>query len=348
MMYNLPLNNDLYLLVSTNIENNIRSHIILGKKSPKGYEIVTCTVCNDYKERGGFKFEGDDVHYACFNCGCSTGYIALKNKHFLPNKFKEVLTSFGVPIDEAVRIISLNFFKDKTEVVKESKPTGLELPVKEILLPRGSMLVSSNNSVWCEVAELYLNARSMKSSDFAYFVTEETSYAVRLLIPYDFRNKIIYWQGRSMDDEAISPRYKNPSVEKNNIFFNMDELYRYTNEPLFVTEGPIDALSIGRNAVALLGSTLSDFKRIELRKAAKNRRVIFVIDKNLNGKKLGMDILKDGEGQEWYVTIFPDNIEDANDALQKLGRLWLASHLSSTAGKGFHGKLMLELNCSKS
>jgi len=165
------------------------------------------------------------------------------------------------------------------------------------------------------------------------------------LIPYFFRNKIIYWQGRSLDDEVISPRYKNPSVEKDNIFFNMDELYRYTSEPLFVTEGPIDAISIGKNAVALLGSVLSDFKRNELKKAAQRRKVVFVIDKNSTGLKLGQEVLRDGAGLEWYITCFPDNYEDSNDALQKLGRLWIASHLSTTACKGFEGNLMLKMNC---
>ena len=148
-----------------------------------------------------------------------------------------------------------------------------------------------------------------------------------------------------MDDEEISPRYKNPSVEKNNIFFNMDELYRYTDEPLFVTEGPLDALSIGKNAIAILGSSLSEFKIQELLKVADKRKVIFVIDKNLNGKKLGNEILN--MEPKMYVATFPDNVDDANDALQKYGKLWLISHLMTNSASGFAGKLMLELNCNK-
>jgi hypothetical protein len=329
------------------LENLIRRYVILGKRSPKGYETVKCAKCSDYKTRGGFKFEGDSVHYSCFNCGCSTGYNPDKQRHSISTEMRDVLLSFGIPDDEITRTVAFNFFKEKKEAVQvAAKPNGKELPINEAPLPNDSVLVSSGKSDWCEVAEQYLKARALKVSDLDWYVTDHKSYAGRLIIPYFFRNKIIYWQGRSMDDEVIEPRYKNPVIEKDNIFFNMDEIYRYTTDPLFVTEGPLDALSIGKNGVALLGSTLTEFKRNELRKAAQRRRVIFVIDKNRNGYKLGHEVLRDEE-LEWYVTVFPDNVEDANDALQKLGRLWVATHLSTTAARRFQGRLLLEMNCSK-
>jgi 5S rRNA maturation endonuclease (ribonuclease M5) len=258
------------------------------------------------------------------------------------------LLSFGIPEEDINRSVSFNFFKGKPEESKtEKKERTVSIPTTEIPLPHGSVLVSSGDSPWCEIAENYLKSRALSSKDFNFYVTDETSYVGRLLIPYYFREKIVYWQGRSMDDEVISPRYKNPAVDKDNIFFNMDELYRYTDEPLIVTEGPLDAVSVGRNAIALTGSTLSDFRLAELRKIARRRRVIFVLDKNSNGKKLGLQILSESEEHMFYVTTFPANIEDSNDALQKLGRLWIVSHLTSTACKGFAGKVMIELNCSK-
>ena len=328
----------------SNLETLIKSYVVLGPRSAKGFEVIKCAICNDYQERGGFKFENDNVIYSCFNCGHKAVYDSEK-RHKISKKFKETLIAFGVPEDEITKTVSLQFFLEKIEHKKEITPTGMEFPSKEIPLPRGSHLVSSGQSVWCEIAEIYLASRSLKSSDFQWYVTEETSYQGRILIPYFFRNKIIYWQGRSMDDEEISPRYKNPSVEKNNIFFNMDELYRYTDEPLFVTEGPLDALSIGKNAIAILGSSLSEFKIQELLKVADKRKVIFVIDKNLNGKKLGNEILN--MEPKMYVATFPDNVDDANDALQKYGKLWLISHLMTNSASGFAGKLMLELNCNK-
>lgn len=126
----------------------------------------------------------------------------------------------------------------------------------------------------------------------------------------------------------------------------MDEVYRYTDDPLFVTEGPLDALSIGNNAVALLGSTLSEFRERELKKMATRRKIIFVIDKNSNGYKLGQKVLKHSD-LEWYITCFPDNLDDSNDALNKYGKLWLISHITSTATKGVAGKALLEVRCER-
>jgi 5S rRNA maturation endonuclease (ribonuclease M5) len=329
------------------IESLIRRYIPLGKRSPKGYEVVKCALCNDYKERGGFKFENDSVHYSCFNCSTSTGYNPEENRHSIKKKFKEVLLAFGIPESEIETCISFNFFKSSTSKPEVTeKKSNLEFPSKEIPLPHNSVLVRSFSSPWCDVADHYLKRRSLSCKDFDFYVTNETSYAGRLLIPYFFRGKIVFWQGRSLDDSLISPRYKNPSANKENIFFNMDEIYRHTTEPLFVVEGPLDAVSIGKNAIALTGSTLSEFRLHELKKVATKRKVIFVIDKNLNGYKLGQKLLKE-EVENWFITMFPDNIDDSNDALQQLGRIWTVAHLTSTAVNKFQGKLALELNCSK-
>jgi DNA primase len=113
---------------------------------------------------------------------------------------------------------------------------------------------------------------------------------------------------------------------------------------LFVTEGSLDSISIGTTAVALLGSDLSEFQERELTKAASRRKVIFVIDKNSNGYKLGQKVLNH---PDWYVTCFPDNIEDSNDALKKYGRLWVVNYVTTSAVKGISGKTLLELKCKR-
>lgn len=334
------------MIASEDLETLIRRHILLGKKSRKGYEVVKCALCNDYQARGGFKFEGETVHYHCFNCSTSTGYDPEYSRHTVSDKFKEVLTSFGISEEEINHCVSFNFFKKPVPSSTPNERRGPGYPTKECPLPDISVKVSSGSSEWCMIAEQYLAKRSLSSKDYDFYVSEDQNYVGRLLIPYFFRNKVIYWQGRSLDAELVTPRYKNPVLEKENIFFNMDELYRNTTEPLFITEGALDAVSVGKTGVALSGSTLSDFQTFELRKVSQRRKVVFVIDKNLNGWKLGQNVLSDTESK-FYVTCFPDNIEDSNDALKKYGRLWLASYLSSSAKSGFEGKVLLELYCSK-
>jgi hypothetical protein len=256
---------------------------------------------------------------------------------------REVHIAFDIPDGEIERCVSLSFFNEK-KLATSTDPTEkkLELPTAEAPLPTLSVLITTDNSPWCEVAREYLKGRGISPSDTPFYVSDNEKWVGRVIIPYIFREKIVYWQARSMD-ELITPRYKNPLIEKENLFFNMDEIYRYTDEPLFVTEGPLDALSIGKNAVALLGSTLSEYRERELKKAAVRRKIIFVIDKNSNGYKLGQKILKLG----WFVSVFPDNVDDSNHALQMYGRLWMINYITTAAESGFSGKTILEVRCNQ-
>lgn len=330
------------------LESLIRRHVILGRPSPQGFCQVKCAKCNDYKTRAGFKFEASNVIYSCFNC--STKAVFESTAHKVSKTMSEVLLAFGIPESEIKKCAVSNFFKPQSDKLDQNtdskKKTVVELPLREVQLPHVSFDISTDESAWCEVAREYLAGRGFdKPTAKQFFVTENSSYEGRLLIPYYFRGNIIYWQGRSMDD-SISPRYKNPIVEKANIFYNMDEIYRYTDEPLFVFEGPLDAHSVGRNGVALAGSDLTEFKEQALIKAAGHRDVIFVIDKNLNGNKLGQKVIQK-QHNRLKLTCFPDNIEDANDALLKLGSLWMATYLVSSAVTGLRAELLLELSCAK-
>lgn len=333
------------LNLTDDLESVIRRYVILGELSPKGFHTLKCQVCNDYKIRAGFKFDGGAVGFSCFNCGAKGKYSPTEHAYSISDNMMSILTSFGVPEDEVKKAIAKNFFNPSVITKTESEKKGLAFPTKECPLPYNTYPITSDESPWCEVARQYLLNRGIDPTISKFFVSESPHYLCRVIIPYYFRDKIVYWQGRSMD-ESIDPRYKNPVVDKDNIFFNMDEIYRYTDDPLFVSEGPLDALSIGKTAIATLGSVLSEFQIRELKKAASRRRIIFVTDKNANGYKLGMSVLS-MEIPNFFVACFPDNIEDANDALQKLGRLFIATHLISTAANGFSGKLLLEMKCSK-
>lgn len=331
-----PLANDL--------ESLIRQYVTLGKPTAKGFETVKCAKCNDYKVRGGFKFEDGVIRYSCFNCSTKTVYDSNKLAGSISSNMKEVLLAFGIPESDIDRCVGLAFFlKKPPSEKKEPVNKVLEPPSVEIPFPEKTVAISTDDSPWCEVAREYLKGRGLTSNEIPFYVSDHEKWMGRVIIPYYFRGKVVYWQARSMD-ELIQPRYKNPqAANKDNIFFNMDEIYRYTNEPLFVTEGPLDSISIGKNAVALLGSSLNEFHIHELSKISSKRKIIFVIDKNLNGYKLGQRALK----HEWYVTCFPDNVNDSNHALQLYGLLWLVNYVSSTAVCGFGGRTLLEIRCKR-
>src|ERR1035437_7609283 len=204
--------------MAEDLESVIKRHLVLGKMSPKGFQVIKCAKCNDYKERGGFKFEAGNVIYSCFNC--STKAVYTEDSYKISKVMRDTLIAFGIPDDEIQRSVGLSFFKEKkTATSIDSVKKKLELPTAEAPLPALSVLITTDDSPWCEVAREYLKGRGISPFDTPFYVSEHEKWIGRVIIPYIFREKIVYWQARSMD-ELITPRYKNPLVEKENIFLD--------------------------------------------------------------------------------------------------------------------------------
>lgn len=328
------------------LEQLIRRYVALGKRSPKGFEVTKCKVCDDYKERGGFKFDLGTVGYSCFNCGCK---IMYKDGERPSKKFKDTLEAFGIPHEEVELVVGKAFFnRSSTEALATAlgpkKPAPWS-PPKAVEPPKTLYDVTTDQSIWCEVARAYLEIeRGLVPEPDQFYVSDDKGLQARVIIPFTHRGRMIYWQARAMEKD-VEPRYINPSTDKEKVFYNYDQLWNAErDETIFVTEGPIDAISIGKNAVSLTGSALSEWHLEELKKAAaRGRKIVFVIDKNDNGHVLGEAALAEG----WFVTVMPDNIDDANDGLKTHGRLWLLSHIASTAVSGFAGRVLLEAKCVK-
>jgi hypothetical protein len=334
--------------LSNDLEDLIRQNVSLGKASSGGFESCKCSDCDDYKARGGFKFEGDNIVYSCFNCGLKTGFFGGDAKMF-GGKFLKLLVSFGIPEEQlkhlrAKHVITVGPKAQKTvqqvaeDIVKYAPPKSIE--------PPGNMhLVSEDTSPWCIVAREYLSTRALSSADYDFFISEESYHEGRLITLFWHGDRLIYWQARSMDP-SIEPRYHNPyDADKDKIIFNYDELSTGPSvEPLFVVEGALDAISIGKRACAINGSTLSEWQFNELKKVArKGRKLIFIIDPDLNGYNLGIKVLKEG----WHITMMPAGVGDANKARIRFGKLWLLNHITSTAVTDIAGKLLLTARCEK-
>jgi len=327
------------------LEQLIRRYVSLGKRSPKGFEATKCKVCDDYKERGGFKFDLGTVGSSCFNCGCK---IMYKEGERPSKKFKDTLEAFGVPHEEVELAVGKAFFNrsgtaDLAAALAPKKPAAWS-PPKTVEPPKTLYDVTTDQSIWCEVARAYLELeRGLIAEPGQIYVSDDKGLQARVIIPFTHRGRLIYWQARTMEKD-VEPRYINPSTDKEKVFYNYDELWSQSAEPLFLTEGPIDARSIGDRAASLTGSAISAWHLEELRKvAARGRKIVFVIDKNDNGHALGDAALAEG----WFVTVMPDNIDDANDGLKTHGRLWLLSYIASTAVSGFAGRVLLEAKCVK-
>jgi hypothetical protein len=323
------------------LEQLIRAHVTLGRRSSTGFEAVKCAVCNDYKVRGGFKFENGQLSYHCFNC--SRHNNAYEDNTRISREFREVLTSFGISNDLIDDTLAKKFFAfGGLGVIK--KREGSPVVNKDFItveLPPGSYPLSdaSESDEWALVAVEYLAARKLAPISYSWYLSSDPAYRSRIIVPYYLRGQIIYWQARAMDDRD-SERYLNPSIGRDNIIFNMDALSEHSSKPLYVCEGAFDAITIGDSAISLLGSTLSSFKLNALRKVS-GREVVFIIDVDehaLNGYKLAQTAIENG----WSIT-YLTGCKDANQALIDKGKLWMLGEMNKNKASGLQAKVQLEV-----
>lgn len=329
------------------IESLIRSRIVFEKSNAKGFNTVKCKLknCLDYKDRGGFKFENGNIIYSCFNC--STILVHNESQFNISKPFRNLLNSFNISNEEINEELGRSFIKNKSDnsltLIKNREDKKRYYQVKEISLPNNSYLLSeaSADDPWKTIAEQYLELRGLKTDDHNYYLSSDPDYRDRLIIPFYKRGKLIYWQARSFID-GVKQRYLNPPVNSENndksiIIFNVDELDKYDNKILFVVEGVFDAIPI--NGIALLGSTITE-QQMEMLMSSK-RELVFVIDKDKNGFKLGNKVLDVG----WKITLLSGNYKDVSEAVGSFGKLWVTKNLIENIKSGLDAKLLLSLEC---
>jgi len=325
---------------SKTVESLIREKVLLGKVSNTGYHTLKCPCCNDYKTRGGFKFENGNVYYACFNCGLKPMYEENVGK--MSKKFREVLNAFDIKDSEIDNIVNLAFFKEKVDeaapITLESLKKSMTITPAVVKLPPNSVRLGSTpeNKDYQNRLSDYLKDRRIDPNGYPFFYSLHPKMMDRVIIPFYRSKNLIYWQARSIIDE--SPRYHNCEVPKTTVLFNSDQLSAWTDLPLFVTEGVFDALPL--NGIATIGSALND-EKLELLNKTK-RRLIFVIDRDVNGKKVGEIVLSHG----WDITFAPEGT-DVNKSIRTYGKIWTVYELMKNIPKTpFEATLRLNLNCS--
>lgn len=101
----------------------------------------------------------------------------------------------------------------------------------------------------------YLNSRGISNTDVMKYrlgYCETGEYGGRIIIPsYDETGKLNFFSARTFYDSPLA--YKNPSTHKNIVGF--ESLISWDYE-ILICEGPLDAMSIRRNAIPLFGKSM--------------------------------------------------------------------------------------------
>jgi DNA primase len=132
----------------------------------------------------------------------------------------------------------------------------------------------------------------------------------RIIVPYTYRNKIVGYTSRFLDNKT--PKYINE--QQPGYVFNID-IQKSDWQVCIVTEGIFDALSI--DGVAVMHDDISQ-EQIQLL-STLNKQIIVVPDRDQTGLKICERALELG-----YQISLPDwdvNVKDVNDAVVKYGKL---------------------------
>ena len=122
---------------------------------------------------------------------------------------------------------------------------------------------ASTTSVVANLVRKYLYERGLTDNDFIkYGIGYATTgdYGGRVIIPsYSESNQLNFFVARTYDGNYF--KYKNPEASKDIIFF--ENLINW-DQPIILCEGVFDAMAIRRNAIPILGKSISNslYKKI--------------------------------------------------------------------------------------
>ena len=183
---------------------------------------------------------------------------------------------------------------------------------------------ASTTSVVANLVRKYLYERGLTDNDFIkYGIGYATTgdYGGRVIIPsYSESNQLNFFVARTYDGNYF--KYKNPEASKDIIFF--ENLINW-DQPIILCEGVFDAIAIRRNAIPILGKSISTslYKKIITSKVQDiyvaldtdaRDKAIEIAEKFLNqGKRVFLIKLPGKDPSEMGFKAFTELIQTAEE-----------------------------------
>ena len=219
--------------------------------------------------------------------------------------------------------------RDQAQDILKYLPKGATIEYKQlsiIELPKEyqPLYSASTTSVVANLVKKYLYERGLTDNDFIkYGIGYCTSgdYGGRVVIPsYSSSGTLNFYVARTYDGNYF--KYKNPEASKDIIFF--ENLINW-NAPIILCEGVFDAIAIRRNAIPILGKSISNtlYKKIitsdvkdiyiALDTDARNRAIEIAERLYNQGKRVFLVDLPDKDPSEMGFVAFTKFIQQAEE-----------------------------------
>jgi DNA primase len=252
-----------YTFLLGSIEN------ILGKSYKRAREnhAFNCPFCNHHKPKLEINFRTNEKGQNPWECWvCQTRGRTIKS----------LLYQLKIPRDQATEVLR---YVPKSSETEYREVESVQLPKKFKTLYN-----ASNTSIIANKIKRYLYERGFSDNDFIkYNVGYCTAgeYGGRIIIPsYSESNILNYFIART--HEGSYHKYRNPEVSKDIIFF--ENLINW-DQPIILCEGVFDAIAIKRNAIPILGKSLSN-TLIKKLISSTNKDIYIALDPDAKTKAL--------------------------------------------------------------
>ena len=224
-----------YTFLLGSIEN------VLGKSHKRARDNYAfhCPFCNHRKPKLEISMITNDEGKNFWECWvCKTRGQSIYS----------LVKQLKLPKNEAQEILK---FVKKGKKYEYKNDDVVELP-KEFK----KLTSASPTSIIANKIKKYLHERGLTENDFIKYnvgYTTTGEYGGRIIIPsYSSSNRLNYFIGRTYENSYF--KYKNPKSSKDIVFF--ENLINW-NQPIILCEGAFDAIAIRRNAIPILGKSLS-------------------------------------------------------------------------------------------
>ena len=251
--------------------------------------------------------DGESLSYHCFNCGFKASWQPGRS---ISVKMRQLFQLLSVPTDVVSKIYIEALRLKDTEIIQQESLVPKFIPKT---LPRGSKriidLLDDPSEKLVQVIE-YIYSRALTLEDYDFYWSDEEGLDNRLIIPYYFRNQIVGYTCRRIDEGK--PKYL--ADQQPGYVFNLDR-QNYNRQFVVVCEGQFDALSI--DGVAVMSNEINKQQSILINQLGK--QVIVVPDRD----QPGLNILNSAMEYNYSVSM-PDwdkDVKDINDAVKKYGKI---------------------------
>lgn len=215
---------------------------LLGRSHKRAREnyAFKCPFCNHPKPKLEVKLTTNEKGENPWECWvCNTRGRSIRS----------LLRQLKIPTTQAQEVLSC---------VRKGEGDFYQFEDTEVTLPEDfqPLFNASTTSVIANRVRKYLYSRGLTDLDFLKYnigYATKGEYQDRIIVPsYDENNKLNFFVGRTYENAFL--KYKNPSASKDIVAF--ENMINW-NCPVILVEGVFDAIAVRRNAIPILGKSLS-------------------------------------------------------------------------------------------